>query len=500
MELALALTLFCAAPAGDALTVRVTHHDGEAATGATVVVHDGERALGKAVTDALGCAVLPALTREATLVVAGASWEAHREVLSPGVAEVDVSLPEGEDLRGWVIVDVAVPTEPVEIVVTASRRYRAPDDWLRALPDNLHYTTFGRDPLRQRTDAEGRFRVSGLPEGWRGWIRFPHLYELASENGTTRVSAGAVLERRLVTLPALRGEVVDATTGRPIPDTSIRAQVCADVDDPPGVWEHQGDTDSHGRFQIPVGMEVIVSGPDSGYSYDILHDTADGRARWVELEISDTETGCAGVVRLEDVDLSNGHDFGALRLLRPPPLTLEVADEEGHPVSGAVAFWGIGQRRKSEPTDDRGRVAARAVPYGVDRVWVIARGYEMAVVDVAANRDVRTRVVLRRAATLEIRVGTDVDHVDVHVRGPSFFGTSRVLEMDRAGLCSGRGGIGSYRSSGSWKVYGARFEVERGAVVVYDIATDSPVTTKAGDRSRRVRLARGEHRVLDLSN
>lgn len=176
------------------------------------------------------------------------------------------------------------------------------------------------------SDAEGRFTVPAIVAGTLS-ARVAATAEAPSGGDLSdghAVEAGSNLEVTLELVPAVRvaGRVVDAETGRPVPDVDVTIGRW-----PPEHWT----TDGSGRFSGRVASRqfaISVMSPPLPY----LSRAVEG------FDVGDLD--------VEDGDL----DLGDLSLERGGSVRGTVVDERGDPVAGA---W-VAARRRSPPTEPSG--------------------------------------------------------------------------------------------------------------------------------------------------
>jgi hypothetical protein len=127
-----------------------------------------------------------------------------------GKTELSVSLELGEFARGTVRNSAGRPIEGVEVVP------------VMASPDPSLCNPLWLTERRTRTDAEGRFLISGLPTVG---VRFDFLHEGYSDQRNVVLQLGGQEnEIKLVAGGAIRGRVLDPE-GKPVRDFRIRLEI-----------------------------------------------------------------------------------------------------------------------------------------------------------------------------------------------------------------------------------------------------------------------------------
>lgn len=253
--------------------------------------------------------------------------------------------------------------------------------------------------LTTRTDRQGRFRLTGIPEfamaelcvvaegkartrGSRGWRRRPEY-----RSGQTDIRIVLPEEGRI------SGMVVDKKTGKPVPGVRLMAA-------------------SSGRWWVPSGIdEEVATGKDGRFS--IRHLLAGrhfvrnlrpriGPERWAPVQIP--------------VDVKSGETVRGIKLELSAGGVLEASVRDantGDPIVGASVRVEVGQRSArgvQETTETRtglGGVARMRLPPGRHSASVSAPGYRYARIPVLngfriiEGKTTRLPIELRRDSVLK---------------------------------------------------------------------------------------------------
>ena len=246
------------------LEVRVTDAAGAPVAGAAVSIHrggewleeleaaDGAPVQARAVADAAGAAVFRDLGPDSWIVDAtapGKSKERRSADLEEGEppAPVLVVLADARTLEGRVLEADGKPVPRAEVAALRAEK------WSDAEAPRSRATS----------DGEGRFRIDGLAPG-------RHLLGVRSFAGVAESAgsfeAGADLRRDIILAPrsALRGRVLVAKSGEPVPDATVLLQMLPrDLRDPQGTAAvARATTGAAGAFsleRIPAGFIARLS-------------------------------------------------------------------------------------------------------------------------------------------------------------------------------------------------------------------------------------------------
>ena len=236
---------------------------------------------------------------------------------------------------------------------------------------------------------------------------------------------------------------------------------------------------------------------------DVLVEGAGGRARIIEFEAIDATQTRARRIHLEDLDLREGLDLGDIELDSVPSIEFEVVDAKGHPIAGAFAEGPWGQA-KTAPTGRDGRGVLHLVTQ-LEEVWFLAPTYQ---VQAVAIEDKPLKVVMQRAASLEVRVlPMNGAASSIQIEVSAFKG--HILRSDReaySGL-SRYSDIGRVLGSGSGSI--RSFERlkpnEGGRILLPDIVPEKPYEIRIYDSLRRpcqgdvtIVVGEAERRVVEI--
>lgn len=362
---------------GVRLRGRVTGADGKPVAGATVstqetyyVVNDFHPTNK---TDADGRYRLAALRPgpiTVTVFAKGHGPALARTDLKPG-ATLDVQLPEPRKMEGQVVDGDGAPI---------ASAYMRSQDWRGQ--SSL--------PLETNTDANGRFTINDAPDDAVVFQVGADGYEYA---GDAKLKAGEPNKITLHALPIIRGDVVDAGTGKPI-DRFRLVQRC----------------DRPGKFPV---------------WFDYMNDPLDLRGGRFDRRLQMNSSGAsAGYVRIE-ADGYRPTVFGPLRgkgphelhaRLEPAPATVgHIVDASGNAVADAdvyLLFDGmqlnlvdnkVDGRTSVTHTDKQGRFTFRPQS---GRFWLLAiglAGWEITETDSSAfvSGDPRFTIALRPWSHIE---------------------------------------------------------------------------------------------------
>lgn len=237
----------------------------------------------------------------------------------------------------------------------------------------------------QRTlhlNAEQRFFVTGLPQEWQGRLTLTDGVMLESVFPEGRISqpSTALLPQAIpfvrltaMPLPSMRGRVVSADRGIPVPGVHVGVYVFFSNDAiTPWKWVQSNED---GEFVVPIS-------PSTEDEYQRwLGNGGPGRPWKAEVDLRPRSVfGLNGAAKEIELDLSsfdNPWDLGDLALSRVVDRPFRVLDEHGNGIGGAMAFAyqnsgftnsdGKGTVKLKEGTK---RVAAGAVGYDYVSLWL----------------------------------------------------------------------------------------------------------------------------------
>ncbi|OYV93264.1 MAG: hypothetical protein B7Z73_03680, partial [Planctomycetia bacterium 21-64-5] len=253
---------------------------------------------------------------------------------------------------------VAVPEQPIRGVVRdADSGQPLPDTEVRL---DWNDNAFAQRGLATKTDAEGRYRLSGLPkppdEGREVELRvvpaadqpyFRTEVKVPRRRGVDAVTCNVPLRRGV----ALRGRVTDRKTGQPVRAavryypflTNQAAAQYANFEPGAGKlgYDDRHATDAEGRFVIPAvrGRGVLTVVAEQGDRYSL----ADGADAIADLSLADQRrlnvyhlSGLNQDNAVREVDIpADATEFALEVQLAPLPVTgLLLVDRDGNEISG----------------------------------------------------------------------------------------------------------------------------------------------------------------------
>jgi RNA polymerase sigma factor (sigma-70 family) len=199
-----------------------------------------------------------------------------------------------------------------------------------------------------RTRADGTFRFSGLPDGWRGSLQLPQALWLGAAHGeqagaeALAVAAGDVVEVDAVQLPSLAGRVVWKHDGSPV----ARAQLTGY-----GIFDDEQRTPSFGYHADRSGAFVLGFATGSvSERLRWLDAAARPPLRHVRVTAHDRHRTTSTTIELDAEQLRERREL-VLELVAPPVTHFRAVDRDGRPLAGARVM----ARSVSDPTDADGR-------------------------------------------------------------------------------------------------------------------------------------------------
>ncbi|MDR3623312.1 MAG: carboxypeptidase-like regulatory domain-containing protein [Paludisphaera borealis] len=247
-------------------------------------------------------------------------------------------------------------SRPVEGVVTerASGRplpgavVRADVNSLDAYPTDYHLRFDWRGTyVRSTTDAQGRYRLTGLPSRKAVAVRVDSVDDRPLHPITRRFSntPDAEPKRLDFSLPPavlVRGRVADRSTGRPV---AARVEYIPTLENPnirtiPDRAEVEArSTDADGRFAVAVlagpGMLTVTALGDRFLVADLV-EKPDARTALSKVYGSFSPSRCHGFAVIE-ADAQAGEIVRDFELTPSPEAIVTVLDPEGRPLAGARA-------------------------------------------------------------------------------------------------------------------------------------------------------------------
>jgi RNA polymerase sigma-70 factor (ECF subfamily) len=389
-------------PLGSTTVVEVVDPQGLPAAYTAVVLARDRGAVEDRVTDAEGRLELGIGGEIVRVYVLGPRAMPFRAEVALDGEMHRIAIPIGRDLSGRVRVDGKTPDRPLRLCLEFI------DPPFRDSPEQAEIgRRLGREEyesfnLKEDTQADGSSCWTGLPEGWSGGIMFPRLFTLPDAPRRSfgeqhlRLEAPAVgLSVDLEKLPSLRGRVVDAGDGSPVPRAAVSCIV---------VWAGGDNStecgvaaDDSGHFEMPLQQPDIDSVELTRLTDGKGHGRGRPGLRWDSL----------GVER----------DLGDIVLERSPgrDIPFVVTDMAGRPIPGAV---GIAGSIVSRPSDEQGHGVIEFVPHDIDKFHVRAHGYWSGNAQIPREVDGPLPLTLEPGNQLAIELmGVDADsqsHIALH--------------------------------------------------------------------------------------
>ncbi len=357
------------------LELEVVHADGAPAVRPNLALARADRAMSVvrwADGDADGRATLEGFDTPAVLWVSGPCWPPQSHRLASGAGRHRVVLEQGAEVSGLVTVRGRTPDVPVEL-----RLGTFPDS---GAPRGMRHTF--------STDATGRFRQVGLPDGWRAPVKYtspPWVWSKPSDWPVV-VAPESGVRLDLVPMPEVRGRVVHVD-GRPAAKASVRYQ-----------WTREG----------AGSWDSVRAGPGGRFS---IRFPPGGPLDALDLDVSSREGDERAVVTLVGpaIDPVEGAELPDIVLGEPAHLAIRVTDPHGRPVQDAVVVPAGPDGRaagtvRSSPTRDSGDTVLRDPRPLADALLVVAERFRPAVVPLAAGdgRDAPVEVGLEPCASVRV--------------------------------------------------------------------------------------------------
>jgi hypothetical protein len=339
------------------LDVAVLHADGAPAAGCVVVLARDGQPQWHALTDATGVARGSGLDGEVVAWVSGAATRPQQFPLSAPHGRVELELPAGESVAGWVLVDGAPPPAPFVLgldtqandsdVPPAIAPLFAP---ARAAPGagELH---FG-----QVVGADGAFRFVGRSTPWKCRATLPPGFVAEDDESRDLRAPNAARVLRLRRLPQMRLRVL-MPDGAPAAAASVGANVRG------GGTSHwnQLQCDAEGRVSIPG----LAEAPSEFVNLSLMSAARDARLG-VELPIPFCD---------------RDGDLGDVSLEAAWTVSFRALGPDGVPLAGAMGATTCEKddlRSKLTGADGLGTIAG--VPAGCAELLVGAPLHETATV------------------------------------------------------------------------------------------------------------------------
>jgi beta-lactamase regulating signal transducer with metallopeptidase domain len=303
---------------------------------------------------------MPAGFSSATLVAMAPGYGLTFTKLWPAERPVSVlRLNPETTLTGQVLLPDGKPAVGLRVVAAQLSRESADHHGFEFLmvPRSLEASCSGK------TDAEGRFRISGLPQGFGVDLnaddaRFATTIDYVSRTALSAGQASASKPIRLRPGATFEGRVT--RNGRPVANVRVAAQGnhAADMKYI-GLWA-EAVSDSDGKYRL----ERLIAG-----HYNI------------SVDLQDTLNNEVTAVAHEDVEIAQGGIMSALDFELVPGGVIEgtVTGPDGSPQAGAMlGVYGPAHPNSSAwvqgvTTDKNGHYVLR-VPAGKNRVYVMSAG------------------------------------------------------------------------------------------------------------------------------
>ncbi|GJM22934.1 MAG: hypothetical protein DHS20C15_28490 [Planctomycetota bacterium] len=379
-----ATAAFDAATPSGQLNVRVLRPDGRPARRARIVlVDDQDILISEGDVDPDGVWRHRGFDRAATVFVRGVTSAIESFALERARGAHDLRLPDGETLRGMVLIDGAPPDREFVIELLSEGFDRPPwnSPWQRlrafTLPNEARLEVNSGIP----TDPDGRFELSSVPTGAELEFRAPGAYWIDRARSTSqpvRVAADTVdVVLALHSPPRLHGRVVDLD-GRPVAEASVDLSATPTL----GWIDDNGDV-SRGESRFPEPSRVTLDS-DARFSIPIADHAAERRPRWRMVAqqfdlVVRSRDGRWVEASAKLTDLTRDHDLGDLVLQHDRVWLLRVLDERGAPIPGAHVTTiqqtarNLGGRVPS--ADESGSITVVQSKLGAGRVRVSADGF-----------------------------------------------------------------------------------------------------------------------------
>ncbi len=476
--------------ANKSLELLVISSDGAPVAAARLAVFRADTLLASGVTDEQGLAVFAAAKGSAQVAVFAPGWAVACAAIELEAGRHNVTLADGAILGGWVLVDGALPTEPIEIQFETTKPSKGMASIPKSVLEWLRPALMAHHSQFAISDAKGAFAIRGLAAdaageiSWAGAFVLEKAKEGESDWETTTLEVPALrpdLELRLSLGVELRLRVVDAA----------------------------GQAVAFGTVNIET---VRASG--RGYSHSVFRETADeaGRYRRPLGRTPPTELilrlarrdGSAETVHhvVGPAGMRGVWDLGDLALEATRAVNLHFQDGDGVPVEGAVCVLLPSEVNSKTRSDANGDLLV-AIGRDDEKIRAAALGYENTTVDVPHDVT-RVTATLTRACLLEFTLAAG-QNVNLHrliliVRGdPPIFiddgDSSRVMQAggatSRTVEAAGTTSYGTDIARGRWSVSGLKPGIALRAELT---AGNGPLLSQVDVAP----LARGEHRSIEL--
>lgn len=203
------------------------------------------------------------------------SYKAHVIKRGYEVAEADIDVPAGpRTFHNFALTPLPTDTGAIEGIVTDAITNDPIAEaivFVPLAPPEFLFMSSDDTALSARTDANGHYRIEGVPVGMRTVVAFRRGYFTDAQLAQVPANGTVTVDFALVPLPAqtqtLVVQAINASTGRPIPNARVHISV-SDWLQPFTDWDpYWGKTDVNGNLVlnfVPVGGWSIV-GSVQGY-------------------------------------------------------------------------------------------------------------------------------------------------------------------------------------------------------------------------------------------
>ncbi len=476
--------------ANKSLELLVISSDGVPVAAARLAIFSAETLLASGVTDERGLAVFAAAEGSAQVAVFAPGWAVACATIELEAGRHNVTLADGAILGGWVLVDGALPTEPIEIQFETTKPSKGMASIPKSVLEWLRPALMAHHSQFAISDAKGAFAIRGLAAdaageiSWAGAFVLEKAAEGESDWETTTLEVPALrpdLELRLSLGVELRLRVVDAA-GQAVPSATVNIE--------------------------------SVRASARGYSQSMFRDTADeagryrrplGRTPPTELNLGIARRDGSGETKhhlVSSPGTRGAWDVGDLALVATRAVTMHIQDGDGAPIKGALTTPLPSSASSKARSDVNGDVFLEMGPDD-DKCMAQALGYESAIVAVPLDA-IKATATLTRACLLEFTLpaGDEIDlrplHLTVLGDPPIFMDDGRASKLLQAGGSTSRDmqdqGTASYGTSAvnsRWSVAGLKPGIALRAELT---AGNGPVLSQVDVAP----LARGEHRSIEL--
>jgi hypothetical protein len=360
------------------LRVRAPGDDGAQLAGARVFLDDGTQVLAEGRTNSEGIFEFASRRGQvfATALAPGRPWLRQRV---PEAGDAEFVLPAGAILSGRAVVSGGLPYRELalECVQVPEAAEALPLPLLRALWAVEDLVA----PSKLTVGPQGEFRFEGLRPDESGTLYLGDGFGIEWADGSLQGSLSFArpvegLRLDIIALPRITGRLVEAETGRVVPDQLVQARFEVPKH---GTWSTGTRSDAEGRFTIGLA--------NLDFSSVVLNVSRPGRRieRRIERPFRDT------------------HDVGDFLIPAPLPWSFRTLDQEGQPLAGAMVV--AGKDIAGPLTDAQGLATVDDLPRTVREVLVGAPGFRTLKVTVSRHETAAQVIVLAPANKIVIRPG-----------------------------------------------------------------------------------------------